>query len=302
VRWRWRRRSRSRAQRLDQPLADRAFRFGFRDDRFDGGYHILRCDRSAAAPPQRAHQVAARAESACARGERGQERIDDRALVALACHQRAQFVECRGNPRRSSSSNVVGSAAIPCVVMVRSSARRSGPTPSEGADAAPRFLKIGGVTGMSNDASSCTSRQNFGCETAQAAPAHPAARAGSACARDCHAADDRRAPRPSREDHWRRVPRRIRECSGRAAVRAGHSAQNHRARIRAQHRDRLRLRIGINVGDIIVDGDDVAGTASTSPRASKRSRRPAASAFRGPCASRFTTISASRSPISARRS
>ena len=41
----------------------------------------------------------------------------------------------------------------------------------------------------------------------------------------------------------------------------------------------MPLRIGIHVGDIVVEGDDSSATASTSLRASRRSRRPAASAI-----------------------
>jgi len=33
--------------------------------------------------------------------------------------------------------------------------------------------------------------------------------------------------------------------------------------------DRIELRIGINLGDVIVEGDDLYATASTSRRASK---------------------------------
>ena len=43
---------------------------------------------------------------------------------------------------------------------------------------------------------------------------------------------------------------------------------------------RIRYRIGINSGDVIVDGDDISAKPSTSPRVCRRSHPPAASPFR----------------------
>ena len=59
---------------------------------------------------------------------------------------------------------------------------------------------------------------------------------------------------------------------------------------------RIELRIGINLGDVIVEGDDLLGTASTSPRGSKPWLMPAA------CSSptRFMITCATGCPLSLR--
>src|SRR5208283_329916 len=60
--------------------------------------------------------------------------------------------------------------------------------------------------------------------------------------------------------------------------------------------DRIELRIGINLGDVIVEGDDLYATASTSRRASKHWPMPAG------CSSpiRFKTMFATGCPLSLR--
>src|SRR6516162_8390022 len=52
---------------------------------------------------------------------------------------------------------------------------------------------------------------------------------------------------------------------------------------------RIRFRIGVNLGDIIVDGGDIFGDGSTSRRDWRRWPSPAACASRTPCATRSTT-------------
>jgi adenylate cyclase len=46
---------------------------------------------------------------------------------------------------------------------------------------------------------------------------------------------------------------------------------------------RIDFRIGVNLGDVIIGGDDISATASTSPRASKRWRSRAESASSALC-------------------
>jgi adenylate cyclase len=56
---------------------------------------------------------------------------------------------------------------------------------------------------------------------------------------------------------------------------------------------RLELRIGINLGDVIVDGGDIFGEALTSPCGSRGSRDPGRYASRRPCTTRSETSSIS---------
>jgi class 3 adenylate cyclase len=49
---------------------------------------------------------------------------------------------------------------------------------------------------------------------------------------------------------------------------------------------RLELRIGVNLGDVIIDGDDIFGMASMSPHVSRRLPSPVPSASRTPFMSR----------------
>ena len=62
---------------------------------------------------------------------------------------------------------------------------------------------------------------------------------------------------------------------------------------------RIRFRIGVNLGDIIVDGGDIFGDGSTSRRDWRRWPSPAACASRTPCATRSTTNCPIGSTISA---
>src|SRR5439155_8689248 len=59
---------------------------------------------------------------------------------------------------------------------------------------------------------------------------------------------------------------------------------------------RMWFRIGINLGDVIVQGDDLLGDG-----VNRRSRNPAASAFRAACTTRSRTSSRCRSGSSAKR-
>jgi len=54
---------------------------------------------------------------------------------------------------------------------------------------------------------------------------------------------------------------------------------------------RITLRTGVNLGDVIIDGNDIYGDGSTSPRDLRRWPNPAASASRRWCATRFATNS-----------
>ena len=56
---------------------------------------------------------------------------------------------------------------------------------------------------------------------------------------------------------------------------------------------RLELRIGVNLGDVIIDGDDIFGDGSTSPRGSRHWRSLALFASRTPCTSTSGTSSIS---------
>ena len=76
-------------------------------------------------------------------------------------------------------------------------------------------------------------------------------------ARDCIDPDDRRASRTHRQDHRRRPAGRIRErrrC--RALRRRGPAAWRAQCRCRVGS---IEFRIGINVGDVIIDDDDIFG-------------------------------------------
>ena len=64
---------------------------------------------------------------------------------------------------------------------------------------------------------------------------------------------------------------------------------------------RIAFRIGINIGDIIVEGDDISATASMSPPGSKRSRHPEAFAYRAECMRMCATVSTPRSTTAAHR-
>jgi adenylate cyclase len=46
---------------------------------------------------------------------------------------------------------------------------------------------------------------------------------------------------------------------------------------------RIEFRIGVNLGDVIIDADDILATGSTSPRGSRRWPSPAESASRARC-------------------
>ena len=87
------------------------------------------------------------------------------------------------------------------------------------------------------------------------------------------------------------------------AVACAVSVQRQMARRNAKVAEdkRIVFRIGINVGDIIIDGQDILATASTSRRDSKPCVSPAASASPGRPTNRSGTSSLCRSPIWASR-
>ena len=63
------------------------------------------------------------------------------------------------------------------------------------------------------------------------------------------------------------------------AVRCAVDIQRHIAErdLDRPEAERVRFRIGVNLGDVIIEGDDIYGDASMSRRASKASPSPAAS-------------------------
>ena len=72
--------------------------------------------------------------------------------------------------------------------------------------------------------------------------------------------EDRRAPRPHRQDHRRRPAGEFAERRRCGALRGRGAAGNGRAQRRLSRRDsRIEFRIGINLGDVIVEGDDIFG-------------------------------------------
>ena len=87
------------------------------------------------------------------------------------------------------------------------------------------------------------------------------------------------------------------------AVECARAWQERMAR-RESDRDedgRLLLRIGINLGDVIIDGEDIYGDGSTSPPDWRPWRSPRASASRAASTSRSATRPAMLSGTSARR-
>ena len=111
--------------------------------------------------------------------------------------------------------------------------------------------------------------------------------------------EDRRAPRPHRQDDRRRAAGRVRQRRRRGALRGRGAARDGRAQCRrAGRRERIEFRIGINLGDIIVEGDDIYGDGVNiaarlegTGRAGRDLRHPRA------CATRSATSSISRSTI-----
>jgi hypothetical protein len=88
--------------------------------------------------------------------------------------------------------------------------------------------------------------------------------------------------------------------SAAAALRYAIDSSETRLRYRDLAPDhRVALRMGINLGDIIVEGDDIAGAVSTWRPASKPLPNRAASAYRRPCAIRCEKRPASVSTTSA---
>ena len=71
--------------------------------------------------------------------------------------------------------------------------------------------------------------------------------------------DDRRPCRPDRQAHGRRRAGRVRQRRGRRYLRDRNPETASRARCRGSEANPIRFRIGINVGDIIIEGDDILG-------------------------------------------
>ncbi len=83
-------------------------------------------------------------------------------------------------------------------------------------------------------------------------------RVQGASARDCRS-QDRRAPRPHRQDHGRRPARRVRQRRRCGTLRRRHPARHGRAQRPAAAERRSQFRIGVNVGDIVIDESDIFG-------------------------------------------
>ena len=71
--------------------------------------------------------------------------------------------------------------------------------------------------------------------------------------------ENRRVPRPPGQDHRRRVARRVRQCRGCIALCRRGAARDGRAQRRCAPDNRIEFRIGINVGDIVVEDGDIFG-------------------------------------------
>jgi class 3 adenylate cyclase len=68
---------------------------------------------------------------------------------------------------------------------------------------------------------------------------------------------DRGAPRPDRKEHRRRLLGGVFECRGRRSLRCGGPARDARARVEVPDDRRIIFRIGINLGDVIVEEHDI---------------------------------------------
>jgi hypothetical protein len=82
------------------------------------------------------------------------------------------------------------------------------------------------------------------------------------------------------------------------AVRAAVAIQRALPRRNADlsQRRRMEFRIGVNLGDVVAEGDDLLGMASTSPPVCRRSPLPPASASLARCGTRSRASSISRCP------
>ena len=75
-----------------------------------------------------------------------------------------------------------------------------------------------------------------------------------------HRSEDRRISRPDRQNDGRRASRRIRQRRRCSAVRRRHPARDVVAQYsRVHRRRRIIFRVGVNVGDIIIDDYDIFG-------------------------------------------
>ena len=71
--------------------------------------------------------------------------------------------------------------------------------------------------------------------------------------------EDRRTSRPHRQNHWRRASGRVRQRRRRGALRGRVQREMAERNTGVPAETRIEFRIGINLGDIIIDGDDIFG-------------------------------------------
>ena len=108
----------------------------------------------------------------------------------------------------------------------------------------------------------------------------------------------KRPSRSHRQDDRRRPPGRVRQRRRRVALRRRGAGGNGREQCRVPPDRRIEFRIGINLGDIIVDGRRyLSATASMSRPGSKAWPSRAGSASAARCATRCATSSPLRSRI-----
>ena len=74
-----------------------------------------------------------------------------------------------------------------------------------------------------------------------------------------HRSQSRAPSRTHRQDHRRRCADRVRERRGRCTLRRRYAAWHGRTQRGCRAGQRIEFRIGINVGDIVIDGDDILG-------------------------------------------
>jgi hypothetical protein len=85
------------------------------------------------------------------------------------------------------------------------------------------------------------------------------ARAAQGASRGAAQSEDQGAQGPYGQDHRRQPFGGVCQCGGRRTLRCGDPARDDRPRAGCTRWRRIRFRIGVNLGDVIVEGEDIFG-------------------------------------------